>query len=106
VKVENVHHWLNLTATFTALYPNKIIVNGGRMVSAMVLVRIDNADQSKVLESIKQLKGVEEAHALWGIYDLMVKITANSIERLKEIIRTNLRQMVGVANTLTLMVIQ
>jgi len=76
------------------------------MVSAMVLVRIDNADQSKVLESIKQLKGVEEAHALWGIYDLMVKITANSIERLKEIIRTNLRQMVGVFNTLTLMVIQ
>jgi DNA-binding Lrp family transcriptional regulator len=76
------------------------------MVSAMVLVRIDNADQSKVLESIKQLKGVEEAHALWGIYDLMVKITANSIERLKEIIRTNLRQMVGVVNTLTLMVIQ
>jgi len=76
------------------------------MVSAMVLVRIDNADQSKVLESIKHLKGVEEAHALWGIYDLMVKITANSIERLKEIIRNNLRQMVGVANTLTLMVIQ
>ena len=76
------------------------------MVSAMVLVRIDNADQSKVLERIKQLKGVEEAHALWGIYDLMVKITANSIERLKEIIRNNLRQMVGDANTLTLMVIQ
>ena len=106
MKAENAHHWLNLTATFTALYPDKIIVNGGRMVSAMVLVRIDNADQSKVLERIKQLKGVEEAHALWGIYDLMVKITANSIERLKEIIRTNLRQMVGDANTLTLMVIQ
>jgi DNA-binding Lrp family transcriptional regulator len=106
VKAVNVHHWLNLTATFTALYPNKNIVKGVLMISAMVLVKIDNADQGNVLERIKQLKGVEEAHALWGIYDLMVKITANSIERLKEIIRTNLRRMVGVASTLTLMLIQ
>jgi len=76
------------------------------MVSAMVLVNIGTEDQKKVLESIRQVKGVEEAHALWGIYDLMVKITANSIERLKEIIVNNLKQVVGVANTLTLMLIQ
>jgi DNA-binding Lrp family transcriptional regulator len=76
------------------------------MVSAMVLVNIDAEDQKKVLESIKQVKGVEEAHALWGIYDLMVKITATSIERLKEIILNSLKRVVGVANTLTLMVIQ
>ena len=76
------------------------------MVSAMVLINIGTEDQKKVLESIRQVKGVEEAHALWGIYDLMVKITANSIERLKEIIVNNLKQVVGVANTLTLMLIQ
>jgi len=76
------------------------------MVSAMVLINIGIEDQKKVLESIRQVKGVEEAHALWGIYDLMVKITANSIERLKEIIVNNLKQVVGVANTLTLMLIQ
>ena len=76
------------------------------MVSAMVLINIGTEDQKKVLESIKQVKGVEEAHALWGIYDLIVKITANSIERLKEIIVNNLKQVVGVANTLTLMLIQ
>ena len=76
------------------------------MVSAMVLINIGTEDQKKVLESIRQVKGVEEAHALLGIYDLMVKITANSIERLKEIIFNNLKQVVGVANTLTLMLIQ
>ena len=76
------------------------------MVSAMVLINIGIEDQKKVLESIRQVKGVEEAHALWCIYDLMVKITANSIERLKEIIVNNLKQVVGVANTLTLMLIQ
>ncbi|MGE5187606.1 MAG: Lrp/AsnC ligand binding domain-containing protein [Betaproteobacteria bacterium] len=75
------------------------------MVSAVVLVNTDLAQQSQVLEKIRQVKGVEEAHILWGVYDLLVKITANSIERLKEIIKHNLKQLTGVAMTLTLMIV-
>ena len=76
------------------------------MVSAVVLVNTDLAQQSQVLEKIRQVKGVEEAHMLWGVYNLLVKITANSIDRLKEIIKHNLKQLTGVAMTLTLMIIE
>ena len=76
------------------------------MVLAVVLVNTDMAEQDKVLERIKQVNGVEEAHALWGVYNLLVKISANSIERLKEIIKHNLKQLTGVATTLTLMIIE
>jgi len=72
----------------------------------MVLVNISTEDQSEVLERIKQIEGVEETHALWGIYDFMVKITAISFEKIREIIVNSLKRVFGVASTLTLMVIQ
>lgn len=76
------------------------------MVSAIVLVNTNTAEQDKVLEKIKQLKGVEEAHILWGVYDLLVRIKANSIDKLKEIIKYSLNQLAGVSTILTLMIIE
>jgi DNA-binding Lrp family transcriptional regulator len=75
------------------------------MISAVVLVNTKVGEENKVLESIKNVDGVEEAHVLWGVYDLMVKIKANSIEGLKEIIKLGLRQLAGVSNVLTLMIV-
>ena len=57
------------------------------LLSAVVLVNTHVGEENKVLETIRKLDGVEEAHALWGVYDLMVKIKADSIDRLKEIIK-------------------
>lgn len=76
------------------------------MVSALVLINTDLTQQNQVLEKIKQINGVEEAHILWGIYDLLVKITTTSIERLREIIKHNLKQLAGVTMTLTLMIVE
>jgi hypothetical protein len=36
------------------------------MVSAVVLVNTDIGEENKVLESVKNLQEVQEAHALWG----------------------------------------
>jgi DNA-binding Lrp family transcriptional regulator len=41
------------------------------MISAVVLVNTDLGSQDKVLESLKQIEGVQEAHALYGVYDLL-----------------------------------
>ncbi len=75
------------------------------MVSAVVLVNTDVGEEKRVLENIKSLREVEEAHALWGVYDLMVKVKSNSVERLKETIKSGLRQA-GVSNVLTLMIVE
>jgi DNA-binding Lrp family transcriptional regulator len=72
------------------------------MVSAMVLVNTNVGEEAEVLERLKRVEGVEEAHALWGVYDLMVKVRAGSSDRLKEIVRSNLRQP-GVNTLLTLL---
>lgn len=76
------------------------------MVSALVLVNTELTQQKQVLDQIKQVNGVEETHVLWGVYDLLVKITATSIDKLKEIIKHSLKQLTGVTMTLTLMIIE
>ena len=76
------------------------------MISAVVLVNTDlGSSQEQVIESLKLIEGVEEAHGLYGVYDLMVKIKASSIDRLKEIIKLHIRQVAGVTSSLTLMIV-
>jgi DNA-binding Lrp family transcriptional regulator len=76
------------------------------MTSAVVLVNTDIDSQDKVKESIKLIEGVEEAHALYGVYDLLVKIKAVSTENLKEIIKFRIKQIAGVTSSLTLMIVE
>jgi len=75
------------------------------MISAVVLVNTDVDSQNEVIESLKLVEGVEEAHSLYGVYDLLLKIKAISIDKLKEIIRYRIKQASGVTNALTLMIV-
>ena len=76
------------------------------MLSAVVLVNTElGSSQDQVIESIKLIEGVEEAHALYGVYDLIIKIKALTLDKLKDIIKSHIRQIAGVTSSLTLMII-
>lgn len=76
------------------------------MVSAVILVNTDiGLSQNQVVESLKLVEGVEEAHALYGVYDVIVKIKALSLDKLQELIKLGINRVVGVTNALTLMII-
>jgi DNA-binding Lrp family transcriptional regulator len=74
------------------------------MVSAVILVNTDLDAQDNVLENLKLVDGVEEAHALYGVYDFYVKINASSIEDVKNITRFQIKQVSGVTSSLTLLI--
>jgi DNA-binding Lrp family transcriptional regulator len=76
------------------------------MISAVVLVNTDLDSQERVIESLRLVDGVEEAHALYGVYDLLIKIKANSIDTLKEITKFRIKPIAGVNSSLTLMIVQ
>ena len=76
------------------------------MISAVVLVNTELDTQDKVLDSLKRVDGVEEAHALFGVYDLLVKIKAISIDKLREITKLRIKTIAGVKNSLTLLLVQ
>ena len=76
------------------------------MISAVVLVNTDLNAQDRVLENLRSVDGVEEAHALYGVYDLLIKIKGNSIDKLKEITKFRIKPIAGVNSSITLMIIQ
>jgi DNA-binding Lrp family transcriptional regulator len=76
------------------------------LISAVVLVNTDLDSQDRVIESLRLVDGVEEVHALYGVYDLLIKIKANSIDKLKEITKFRIKPIAGVNSSLALMIVQ
>jgi len=75
------------------------------MISAVVLVNTDIESQDRVLESLKLVEGVEEAHAVYGVYDFLIKIKATTIDKIKDITKLRIKKIDGVTSSLTLMII-
>ncbi len=76
------------------------------MVSALVLINTDFNVKENVTEILKRVTGVEEAHALYGVYDLLIKIKAPSIENIREITKLRIKPLTGVNSSLTIMIVQ
>lgn len=72
------------------------------MVSAVVLLNTDLGVQDEVVDNLRLIDGVEEAHALYGVYDLLVKVRAKNIDELKTVTKSRIKQVAGVTSSLTL----
>jgi DNA-binding Lrp family transcriptional regulator len=57
--------------------------------TAYVLLNTEIGAEKQVLKALKKIEGVEEAHSLWGVYDIIANIKAENIDKLKDIITKN-----------------
>jgi len=74
------------------------------MISAVVLVNTSLDSQDNVLENLKLVDGVAEAHALHGVYNFLVKIKAESMDEIRNITKIQIKKVDGVTSSLTLMI--
>ncbi len=74
------------------------------MPTAYILVNTEIGAEKQVLKALKKVDGVEEAHNLWGVYDIIANIKAESMEELKYII-TNRIEKIGKINSKLTMII-
>ncbi len=85
-------------------------VFGARMsegsATAIVLLNTDIGSEDEVLEQLSRIDGVIEASVVYGVYDVVVKVRAKTIEELKEIITNRIRKLSKVKSTLTMIVVE
>ncbi|MHA2232724.1 MAG: Lrp/AsnC ligand binding domain-containing protein, partial [Candidatus Hodarchaeales archaeon] len=62
--------------------------------------------EGKVLEAVKQIFAVQEAHVVHGVYNIILRVVAPSMDELKEIITTNIRTLENVRSTMTMIVVE
>ncbi len=74
------------------------------MAIAYVFVNCDLGFEAETIDEIKQVEDVKEAHGVFGVYDILVKLESANVENLRDIITWKIRKLNRVRSTLTLMV--
>jgi len=68
------------------------------------MINTEVGAEKEVLERLRKLTDIKESYAVFGIYDIVAKIEADSMEKLKEIIDWRIRRLDKVRSTLTMIV--
>jgi DNA-binding Lrp family transcriptional regulator len=81
------------------------------MPTTYILINSDLGYDVEIIQKIKQILGGEsgikyEIQGVYGVYDIVVKITADSMDLLRSIITNKIRKINKVYSTLTMMVIE
>lgn len=80
------------------------------MPTAYVLLNSDLGSDESIINELKQILASENAkyeiQGVYGVYDIVLKLTADDAEELRGIITNNVRKIGKVQSTLTMMVIE
>jgi DNA-binding Lrp family transcriptional regulator len=72
------------------------------MATAFVLINAEIGSEADVLKDLKKVEGVDEAFAVYGVYDIIARVRADTMSKLKEIVTRHIRRLDKVRSTLTL----
>ncbi len=76
------------------------------MPVAFVLINAEIGAETDVVKELRKVEGVKEAYSVYGVYDIVAKISANSMDKLKEIVTWHIRRLNKVRSTLTMIVME
>ncbi len=76
------------------------------MPSAYVLINTEIGAEDEVLKSLRKIDAVKEAYIVYGVYDIIAKIDAESMDKLKEIVTWHIRRLDKVRSTLTMIIVE
>ena len=75
------------------------------MPTAFVLINTEiGSSIADVLKDLKKVEGVDEVFAVYGVYDIIARVRAESMDKLKEIVTLRIRRVDKVRTTLTMIV--
>ena len=93
--------------SFMYLYTLRyFIVKGETMVTAYITISTELGSEDDVKEAIESIEGVRECNVVYGVYDLVALIEADTTEKLNEMVFNKIRKFEGVKSTLTLIVVE
>lgn len=76
------------------------------MAMAYVLINTEPKHMERVVATLKKLDSVEEIFPVYGVYDVVAKIKAESMDKLKEIVTWKVRSLKEVRSTITMLILE
>lgn len=71
-------------------------------MKAYVLINTELGQEATVVEELSHVSGINNAYSLYGIYDVIVEVEADTMEKVKEIVFNSIRRLDSVKTTITL----
>ena len=72
------------------------------MIHAFIMLNVEAGSEENVLKKLKALDAVEEMYVSYGVYDIIVKVKAETIGDLTEAVTNKIRATDQVQSVLTL----
>jgi DNA-binding Lrp family transcriptional regulator len=76
------------------------------MPLAFLLINADLSSDDKVMSELRKIPNVKESYTVYGLFDIVVRVEAESMEKLKEIVTGKIRRFQNVRSTLTMIVVE
>jgi DNA-binding Lrp family transcriptional regulator len=71
-----------------------------------MLINVESGFEDDTLNKLKAIEGIEDAYFSYGVYDIIAKAKADTMQQLKEQITKHVRTLPKVRSTLTLIIIE
>jgi DNA-binding Lrp family transcriptional regulator len=75
------------------------------MPMAYVLINTEPKNMEKVVATLEQLESVVEIFPVYGVYDVIAKIQAETMEKLKNLVTWKVRSLDDVRSTITMLIL-
>jgi DNA-binding Lrp family transcriptional regulator len=72
------------------------------MIIAYILAKVEAGKDAEVLTEAKKIPGVKQAVPTYGVYDLHVEVSFDTMEELDRFIFDKIRRIPGIKETATL----
>ena len=69
------------------------------------MIDCDFPFSENVIEELKKIPEIEEFYRVQSIYDIIAKVNADSEDQLNEIVTRKVREIEGIKNTLTMIIV-
>ena len=71
-------------------------------MKAFVLINTDLGREREVTEALRAVKEITAIYSLYGVYDVIVEVEAETMDEVKEVVFDKIRRLDQVKSTITL----
>lgn len=75
------------------------------MAISYILINVETGSEREILEVLEQISEVKEAHSVYGEYDIIARLEADTMEEIKNAISWRVRRHEKVRSTSTMIVV-
>lgn len=74
------------------------------MVKAYILINVKGGTEYELFEELTKVPGLEEISLVWGLFDLILKVEAETANALEKLVGDEIRKYPNISSTMTMLI--